>query len=65
MFDKYYHYKNCVEGCEILSSEEKKSLRVQFMPLIISIFLLIKSLCEPEIFAFSVVIAEIICCILI
>lgn len=65
MFDKYNHYKNCTEGCEVLSYEEKKSLRVQFMLLIIIIFLLIKSLCEPEIFAFSVVIAAIIFCILI
>lgn len=65
MFDKYNHYKNCTEGTEVLSSEEKKSLRVHFMLLLISMLLLIKSLCEPEIFAFSVVIAAIICFILI
>ncbi|WP_406030685.1 hypothetical protein [Succinivibrio sp.] len=65
MIDKYNHYKNCAEGCGVLSSEEKKSLSVQFMLLLISMFQIIKSLCEPEIFAFSVVIAAIICFILI
>ena len=59
MIDKYNHYKNCAEGCEVLSSEEKKSLSVQFMLLLISMFQIIKSLCEPEIFGFSVFIASV------
>lgn len=59
MFEKYNHYKNCATGCDVLSSQEEKSLLSQFCMIIVCLLEAVKCLLHPDLLSWIVVLSVI------